>query len=83
MRMLYIFTIVSLLTGAAMSAPVYAHTSLDDSYPEANTIMTEELEEIVLEFNSEVAPLSTLEVINSDGGIIPIDTGSKVKGGGS
>ncbi|WP_214629653.1 copper resistance CopC family protein [Paenibacillus agaridevorans] len=56
-----------------MSLPVHAHTSLDNSYPEAGSIVEEQLEEVVLEFNTEVAPLSTVKLSQGDGSIISLD----------
>lgn len=50
----------------AFSASVYAHTGLTSSSPADGDYLTEEINEIVLEFNTKIESTSTLKVFNEE-----------------
>ncbi|GLX69633.1 copper resistance CopC family protein [Paenibacillus glycanilyticus] len=45
----------------------YAHTKMESSKPESNATVQESLSEITMQFNTEVASLSTFKLLNGKG----------------
>ncbi|WP_336775199.1 copper resistance CopC family protein [Paenibacillus sp. MMO-58] len=45
----------------------YAHTKMESSIPESNATVQESLSEITMQFNTDVASLSTLKLLNGKG----------------
>lgn len=56
------------------SSSVYAHTGLTSSSPAEGDNITDEINEIVLEFNSKIEPTSTIKVFNEKNEEIAINT---------
>lgn len=46
---------------------VLAHTGLKSSNPENNQVVTEALKEVVMEFNTDIEPVSKFEVVDDSG----------------
>lgn len=50
----------------AFSSSVYAHTGLTNSLPSDGEVITEDIYEVILEFNTEIESTSTVKVINKE-----------------
>ena len=69
-----LFQVIAFLTVSLLVMPnfVFAHSSLVSSNPADNQTVTEEIKEIVLEFNGNIEPLSTLTVTDEQGTEYPV-----------
>lgn len=76
----FVFLVIILL----VPTPILAHTGLQSSSPEADSIVEQGFNEIVLEFNTEVEPLSSFKLKAQNGSELQIDTldidGSRIVG---
>lgn len=67
-----------------ISSSVYAHTGLTDSSPSEGEVITEDIYEVILEFNTEIESTSMMKVINDENEVIGINilVGDSVMTGG-
>lgn len=67
MRRIYAMSLLFILMLTVFPQLTSAHTKLQTSSPEPNATVVEEIKEVVLEFNTEVEPLSSFKIKMEDG----------------
>ncbi|MEI4771225.1 copper resistance protein CopC [Psychrobacillus sp. FJAT-51614] len=65
--------LVSFIFMFAFANSAWAHTGLESSNPESGQVVTEELNEISLNFEGKIEQSSTFELLNSNGESIPVE----------
>lgn len=73
MRRLFVSSLLILSLFVLLPQVISAHTSLQSSLPEADAIVTEELKEVILEFSTEVEPLSSFKLVNEEGNEVNLE----------